>query len=61
MAFNFGTGRNGLAASAAFFAYHYLERVYRRWVVRIALDFYTGRQDHYVWYDLQRQFRGYAA
>lgn len=57
MAFNFGTGRNGIAASASMFAYHYLERVYRRWVVRIALDFYTGRQDHYVWYDLQRQFR----
>lgn len=57
MAFNFSTGRNGLAASASMFAYHYMERVYRRWVVRIALDFYTGRQDHYVWYDLQRQFR----
>jgi len=57
MAFNFGIGRSGVAATFALNAYHYNELLYRRWITRIALDFYTGRQDSYVWMDLQKQFR----
>ena len=57
MAFNFGAGNRGVAASAAYNAYYYDEVVYRRYITRIAIDFYTGRQDSYVWFDLQKQFR----
>jgi hypothetical protein len=57
MSFNFGTGRNGLSANFSLNAYHYDDLIYRKWVTRIALDFYTGRQDSYVWLDLQKQFR----
>ena len=55
--FNFGVGRNGVAPTFAINSSFYNELLYRRWVTRIALDFYTGRQDTYVWYDLQKGFR----
>lgn len=58
---NFGVGRNGVAATFALNSYFYDDLVYRRYVTRIALDFYTGRQDTYIWYDLQKQFREIAA
>ena len=57
MSFNFGVGRSGLAATFSLNAYHYDDLIYRKWINRIALDFYTGRQDSYVWLDLQKQFR----
>lgn len=58
MAFNFGVGRGGKAASYAMRAtYLYDSIVYRRWAVDVALAFYTGRQDEFVWMDLQDQFR----
>lgn len=57
MSFNFGASNNGnIAASFAMNSYFYSELLYRRWITRIALDFYTGRQDTYVWYDLQKGF-----
>jgi len=58
MAFNLGVGSG--ASSAAFamqVAYLYESVIYRRWVVDIALAFYQGRQDEFVWLDLKRQFR----
>jgi hypothetical protein len=57
MAFNFGIGLNGVSPSAALHSYYYNDLVYRRYVTQIALDFYTGRQDSYVWFDLKKQFR----
>lgn len=54
---NFGVGVNGVAPLFAYRSYFYEDQVYRAYVTRIALDFYTGRQDNYAWYDLQRQFR----
>lgn len=56
-AMNFGVGVNGVAPLFAYRSYFYEDQVYRAYVTRIALDFYTGRQDNYIWYDLQRQFR----
>lgn len=56
--FNFGIAGGGLAQSyTARLAYLYESTAYRRWITDIALAFYTGRQDEFVWYDLKRQFR----
>lgn len=58
MAFQLGVGRNGQAAAFAMQVnYLYESVIYRRWVVDIALAFYEGRQDEFVWMDLQKQFR----
>lgn len=58
IAFNLGVGRNGRSASFAMqINYLYESVIYRRWVVDIAMAFYTGRQDEFVWLDLQKQFR----
>ena len=58
MAWNLGVGRNGQSASFAMQVnYLYESIVYRRWVVDVALAFYSGRQDEFVWMDLQKQFR----
>jgi len=58
MAWNLGVGRNGQAAAFAMQVnYLYESVVYRRWVVDIALAMYSGRQDEFVWMDLQKQFR----
>ena len=58
MAFQLGVGRNGQAAAFAMQVnYLYESVVYRRWVVDVALAMYEGRQDEFVWLDLQKQFR----
>jgi hypothetical protein len=58
MSFNFGVAGTGIAQSyTARLAYLYESTAYRRWITDIALAFYTGRQDEFVWYDLKRQFR----
>jgi hypothetical protein len=56
--FNFGVSGTGIAQSyTARLAYLYESTAYRRWITDIALAFYTGRHDEFVWYDLKRQFR----
>lgn len=58
MAFNFGVNRNGRAASYSMQVnYLYESAMYRRWVVDVALAFYSGRQDTFIWLDLKDQFR----
>lgn len=58
MAFNFGVAGQGIAQSyTARIAYLYESTAYRKWVTDIALAFYQGRQDEFVWYDLKAQFR----
>lgn len=58
MAWNLGIGRSGQAAAFAMQVnYLYESVVYRRWVVDVALAMYEGRQDEFVWMDLQKQFR----
>lgn len=58
MSFNFGCSREGKAASYAMqLNYLYESVMYRRWVVDIALAFYSGRQDEIIWRDLKEQFR----
>ena len=58
MSWNLGVGRNGMAATYAMqINYLYESVIYRRWVVDIAMAMYTGRQDEFVWMDLQKQFR----
>jgi len=37
--------------------YLYENIFYRRWITEIALAFYEGRQDEFVWLDLLKQFR----
>lgn len=37
--------------------YLYEDIYYRQWITEIALAFYEGRQDEFVWLDLVRQFR----
>lgn len=58
MSFNFGVGRNGTSVAFSMQAnYLYDSPIYRKWVVDVAMCFYTGRQDEFVWMDLQKQFR----
>lgn len=58
MAFNLGLGRSGRSASFAMqINYLYESVIYRRWVVDIAMAFYSGRQDEMVWLDMKQQFR----
>lgn len=37
--------------------YLYEDIYYRQWITEVALAFYEGRQDEFVWLDLVRQFR----
>src|SRR5579859_3331257 len=60
MAFNLGisnhpTSRLGGLSSIG--VYLYEDIYYRQWITEVALAFYEGRQDEFVWLDLQRQFR----
>lgn len=58
MAFNLGVGRSGRSASFAMqINYLYESVIYRRWVVDIAMAFFSGRQDEMVWLDMKQQFR----
>lgn len=60
MSFNLGianhpTSRMGGLSSVG--VYLYEDVYYRQWITEIALAFYEGRQDEFVWLDLVRQFR----
>lgn len=37
--------------------YLYEDAHYRRWITELALAFYEGRQDEFIWLDLVKQFR----
>lgn len=59
MSFNLGisnhpTSRMGMSSIGV---YLYEDVYYRQWITEIALAFYEGRQDEFVWLDLVRQFR----
>jgi len=60
MAFNLGisnhpTSRMGGLSSIG--VYLYEDVYYRQWITEVALAFYEGRQDEFIWLDLVRQFR----
>lgn len=60
MSFNLGianhpTSRMGGLSSIG--VYLYEDIYYRQWITEVALAFYEGRQDEFVWLDLVRQFR----
>lgn len=60
MSFNLGiaghpTSRMGGISSIG--VYLYEDIYYRQWITEVALAFYEGRQDEFVWLDLVRQFR----
>lgn len=60
MSFNLGISNHPtsrLGGLSAIGTYLYEDVYYRRWVTEIALAFYEGRQDEFVWLDLVRQFR----
>ena len=60
MAFNLGVSSNGrtrLGGLSSIGVYLYEDIYYRQWISEIALAFYEGRQDEFVWLDLVRQFR----
>lgn len=60
MSFNLGvsnhpTSRMGGLSSIG--VYLYEDVYYRQWITEVALAFYEGRQDEFIWLDLVRQFR----
>lgn len=60
MSFNLGVSNHPtsrLSTLSALGAYLYEDVYYRQWVTEVALAFYEGRQDEFVWLDLVRQFR----
>lgn len=48
---------NRLGGLSSIGIYLYEDIYYRQWISEIALAFYEGRQDEFVWLDLVRQFR----
>ena len=54
--FNLGIGWTGQSAKFAMITYLYDHAAYRRWITQIALAFYTGRMDEFIWLDLQQRF-----
>lgn len=60
MSFNLGITNNPvsrLGGLSAIGTYLYEDIYYRQWVTEVALAFYEGRQDTFVWLDLVKQFR----
>lgn len=60
MSFNLGIANHPtsrLGGASAVGVYLYEDIYYRQWITEIALAFYEGRQDEFVWLDLVRQFR----
>lgn len=60
MSFNLGIPNHpagGMGGLSALGAYLYEDIYYRQWITEIALAFYEGRQDIFVWLDLVKQFR----
>ena len=60
MAFNLGVSNHPISRMGGLSSvgvYLYEDVYYRQWITEIALAFYEGRQDEFVWLDLVRQFR----
>jgi hypothetical protein len=60
MSFNLGISNNPssrLGGLSSVGIYLYEDIYYRKWITEIALAFYEGRQDEFVWLDLVKQFR----
>lgn len=60
MSFNLGVANHPisrLGGLSSIGVYLYEDIYYRQWITEIALAFYEGRQDEFVWLDLVRQFR----
>jgi hypothetical protein len=60
MSFNLGiSGGNRLGNTNLFSIalYLYEDIFYRKWITEVALAFYEGRQDEFVWLDFVKQFR----
>lgn len=60
MSFNLGVSNHPisrLGGLSSIGVYLYEDIYYRQWISEIALAFYEGRQDEFVWLDLVRQFR----
>jgi hypothetical protein len=60
MSFNLGVSNHPtsrLGGLASIGVYLYEDIYYRQWITEIALAFYEGRQDEFVWLDLVREFR----
>lgn len=60
MSFNLGIANHPisrLGGLSSVGVYLYEDIYYRQWITEIALAFYEGRQDEFVWLDLVRQFR----
>jgi len=60
MSFNLGISShptNRLGGMSSVGVYLYEDVYYRQWITEIALAFYEGRQDEFVWLDLVKQFR----
>lgn len=60
MSFNFGISHhpaNRLGMAGAVAPYLYEDIYFRKWATEVALAFYEGRQDTFVWLDLAKQFR----
>lgn len=60
MSFNLGVSNHPvsrLGGLSSVGVYLYEDVYYRQWITEIALAFYEGRQDEFVWLDLVRQFR----
>jgi len=60
MSFNLGVANHPisrLGGLSSIGVYLYEDVYYRQWITEVALAFYEGRQDEFVWLDLQRQFR----
>lgn len=60
MSFNLGIANHPisrLGGLSSVGVYLYEDIYYRQWITEIALAFYEGRQDEFIWLDLVRQFR----
>ena len=60
MSFNLGVSNHPasrLGGLSSVGIYLYEDIYYRQWITEVALAFYEGRQDEFIWLDLVRQFR----
>jgi len=60
MSFNLGISNHPssrLGGLSSIGVYLYEDVYYRQWITEVALAFYEGRQDEFIWLDLVRQFR----
>ena len=60
MSFNLGIANHPasrMGGLSSIGVYLYEDIYYRQWITEVALAFYEGRQDEFIWLDLVRQFR----